>query len=168
MWIFTETGFISAVRKPEYPGVVTVRSRDRKSLEALAAKAQVEIKRSPKGDYPYRVFVGDGPFSEWFLDRGGELEYSNFKNRVAETRGKEFANALNKVWVAMLSVEDAEARSPLNDAAGNPIASGALSGFADLSEEEQIAWAEKAAENLRERVLESEKREINWSEEAGS
>ena len=44
----------------------------------------------------------------------------------------------------------------------------ALSGFADLSEEEQIAWAEKAAENLRARVLESEKREINWSEEAGS
>jgi hypothetical protein len=168
MWIFTETGFISAVRKPEYPGVVTVRSRDRKSLEALAAKAQVEIKRSPKGDYPYRVFVGDGPFSEWFLDRGGELEYSNFKNRVAETRGKEFANALNKVWVAMLSVEDAEARSPLNDAAGNPIASVVLGGFADLSEEEQIAWAEKAAENLRERVLESEKREINWSEEAVS
>jgi hypothetical protein len=168
MWIFTETGFISAVRKPEHPGVVTVRSRDRKSLEALAAKAQVEIKRSPRGDYPYRVFVGDGPFIEWFLDRGGELQYSNFKNRVAETRGKEFANALNKVWVAMLSVEDAEARSPLNDAAGNPLAGDALSGFADLSEEEQITWAEKAAENLRERVLESEKREINWSEEAGS
>jgi hypothetical protein len=158
MWIFTETGFISAVRKPEYPGVVTVRSRDRKSLEALAAKAQVEIKRSPRGDYPYRVFVGDGLFIEWFLDRGGELQYSNFKNRVAETRGKEFASALNKVWEAMLSVEDAEARSPLNDAEGNPIASGVLSAFADLSEEEQIAWAEKAAENLRERVLESEKK----------
>lgn len=168
MWIFTETGFISAVRKPEQPGVVTVRSRDRKSLEALAAKAQVEIRRSPRGDYPYRVFVGDGPFIEWFLDRGGELQYSNFKNRVAETRGKEFANALNKVWVTMLSVEDAEARGPLNDAAGNPIASDVLNGFADLSEEEQIAWAEKAAENLRERVLESEKREINWSEEAGN
>jgi hypothetical protein len=181
MWIFTETGFISAVRKPEYPGVVTVRSRDRKSLESLAAKAQVQIKRSPRGDYPYRVFVSDGPFIEWFLDRGAELQYSNFKNRVVETRGKAFSNALNKVWLAMLSVEDAEARSPLNDADGNPMShsddqkhagenqrANFPRGFTELSEEQQIALAEKAAENLRARVFESERKEVNWSEEADS
>jgi hypothetical protein len=156
MWIFTDTGFISAVRKPEYPGVVTVRSRDRLSLEALATRAQVEIKRSPKGDYPYRVFVGDGPFIEWFLDRGGDLKYSNFKNRVAETRGKEFASALNKVWLAMLAVEDAEARSPLGNLPAD---------LASMSEQEQIAWAEQAAEELREEAIQSEAREVNWSEE---
>jgi hypothetical protein len=156
MWIFTDTGFISAVRKPEYPGVVTVRSRDRLSLEALATKAQVEIKRSPKGDYPYRVFVGDGPFIEWFLDRGGDLKYSNFKNRVAETRGQEFASALNKVWLAMLAVEDAEARSPLGNLPAD---------LAAMSEQEQIAWAEQAAEELREEAIQSEAREVNWSEE---
>jgi hypothetical protein len=159
MWIFTDTGFISAVRKPEYPGVVTVRSRDRLSLEALATKAQVEIKRSPKGDYPYRVFVGDGPFIEWFLDRGGDLKYSNFKNRVAETRGKEFASALNKVWLAMLAVEDAEARSPLGNLPADLTA---------MSEQEQIAWAEQAAEELREEAIASEAREVNWSEEEKS
>ena len=178
MWIFTDTGFISAVRKPECPGVVTVRSRDRESLEALAAKAQVEIKRSPHGDYPYRIFVGDGPFIEWFLDRGSELNYSNFKNRVVQTRGKKFASALNQVWSAMLSVEDDEARSPLLDAEGNSIShSDALprtdhkkhltkvpSDLADLSEEEQIAWAEKAAEDLRKRVFQSEAKEVNWSD----
>jgi hypothetical protein len=159
MWIFTDTGFISAVRKPEYPGVVTVRSRDRLSLEALATRAQVEIKRSPKGDYPYRVFVGDGPFIEWFLDRGGDLKYSNFKNRVAETRGKEFASALNKVWLAMLAVEDAEARSPLDNLPADLTA---------MSEQEQIAWAEQAAEELREEAIASEAREVNWSEEEKS
>ena len=63
MWIFTDTGFISIVRKPEHPGVLTVRARDRHSLELLAAKAGVEIKRSPHGDYPYRVFVGDAEFN---------------------------------------------------------------------------------------------------------
>jgi hypothetical protein len=176
MWIFTDTGFISAVRKPEYPGVVTVRSRDRESLELLAAKAQVEIKRSPHGDYPYRVFVGDGPFIEWFLDRGSELSYSNFKNRVVQTRGKKFASALNQVWAAMLSVEDDEARSPLLDADGNSLSHSDaeprsnhrqnLNDFPeDLSEQEQIAWAEKAAEELRQRVFQSEAREVNWSEE---
>ena len=176
MWIFTDTGFISAVRKPEYPGVVTVRSRDRESLELLAAKAQVEIKRSPYGDYPYRVFVSDGPFIEWFLDRGNDLNYSNFKNRVVQTRGKKFASALNQVWAAMLSVEDDEARSPLLDADGNSIAHSDASPRStqkkqltdvpeDLSEQEQIAWAEKEAEELRQRVYQSEAREVNWSEE---
>jgi hypothetical protein len=115
MWIFTDTGFISIVRKPQHPGVLTVRARDRKSLELLAAKAGVEIKRSPNGDYPYRVFVGDAPFLEWFLDRGGELTYSNFKSRVAESRGAKFAHALGNVWVAMLAVEDGGSRKPLTD-----------------------------------------------------
>ena len=178
MWIFTDTGFISAVRKPEYPSVVTVRSRDRESLESLAAKAQVEIKRSPNGDYPYRVFVGDGPFIEWFLDRGSDLNYSNFKNRVVETRGKQFASALNKVWSAMLSVEDDEARSPLVDAAGNSISHSDATprspkkhltdvpkNFTEFSEQEQIAWAEKAAEDLRKAVFQSEAREPIWSDE---
>ena len=179
MWIFTDTGFISAVRKPEYPGVVTVRSRDRLSLEALAAKAQVEIKRSPKGDYPYRVFVGDGPFIEWFLDRGGDLKYSNFKNRVAETRGKEFASALNKVWLAMLAVEDDEARSPLLDSDGNSLshsdqtARASLNklltqvpeNLAALSEQEQIAWAEMAADKLCEGLSLPEIKGDNRSEE---
>jgi hypothetical protein len=35
----------------------------------------------------------------------------------------------------------------------------------DLSEQEQIPWAEKAAEELRQRVFQSEEREVNWSEE---
>jgi hypothetical protein len=179
MWIFTDTGFISAVRKPEYPGVFTVRSRDRESLETLAAKAQVEIKRSPNGDYPYRVFVSDSSFIEWFLDRGGELQYSNFKNRVAQTRGRNFVSALHNVWEAMLAVEDDEARSPLVDAAGNHLShtdaqprtankkhlTNVPSNLADLTEQEQIAWAEKAAEEIRNKVFESEAREVNWSDE---
>jgi hypothetical protein len=179
MWIFTDTGFISAVRKPEYPGVFTVRSRDRESLESLAAKAQVEIKRSPNGDYPYRVFVGDTAFIEWFLDRGGELQYSNFKNHVAQTRGRHFVSALHNVWEAMLAVEDDEARSPLVDADGNHLAHSDAkprtapkkhltkvpSNLADLTEQEQIAWAEKAAEEIRNKVFESEAREANWSDE---
>ena len=43
MWVFTETGFVSAVKKNDRPDVYTVRSRDRKSLEPLAALAKVEI-----------------------------------------------------------------------------------------------------------------------------
>jgi hypothetical protein len=179
MWIFTDTGFISAVRKPEYPEVVTVRSRDRKSLELLAQKAQVEIKRSPHGDYPYRVFVSDSSFTEWFLDRGSELNYSNFKNRVAQTRGSHFVSALHNVWDAMLAVEDDEARSPLLDANGNFLSHSDAApksnsrnpqtdipeSISDLSEEEQIAWAEHLAEEIRGEVLDSEANEVIWPDE---
>ena len=119
MWIFTDTGFVSAVRKPEHPDLITVRARDRKSLESLAAKANVEIKRSPFGDYPCRVFVSEQSFNEWLIDRTGELNYENFKSRVAETRGLEFASALHDVWVAMLSVEDEDSREMIHDDEGN-------------------------------------------------
>jgi hypothetical protein len=34
-----------------------------------------------------------------------------------------------------------------------------------MSEQEQIAWAEQAAEELREEAIQSEAREVNWSEE---
>jgi hypothetical protein len=76
----------------------------------------------------------------------------------------------------MLSVEDDEARSPLLDADGNSLSHSDAEPRStqkkhltdvpeDLSEQEQIAWAEKAAEELRQRVFQSEAREVNWSEE---
>ena len=112
MWVFSGTGFVSAVRKADRPDVITVRSRDRKSLEPLATKAQVEIKVSPYGDYPYRAFVQPAVFTEWLAEQASQIDYDNFKNRVARTRGYGFVEALHNVWVAMLGAEDA-ARSDL-------------------------------------------------------
>jgi hypothetical protein len=107
MWVFTETGFVSAVLKSDRPDVYTVRSRDRKSLEALATKAAEEIVASPLGDYPFRVFVEPAVFTEWLADQASQIEYSNFKSRVSQTRGLDYTNALHDVWVAMLDTEDA-------------------------------------------------------------
>ena len=111
MWIFTETGFISAVRKPEYPDLITVRSRDRASLKPLADFAAVEIAKSPNGDYPYRTFVDPGLFAQWLFEQAEALDYSNYKSRIAKTRGYEYAHELGRVWSVMLATEDAEARS---------------------------------------------------------
>jgi hypothetical protein len=36
MWIFTETGFVSAVRKSDAPSKVTARARDKQSLQVLS------------------------------------------------------------------------------------------------------------------------------------
>ena len=119
MWIFTETGFVSAVRKDEYPDVLTVRSRDRKSLESLAKLAAVEIAQSPKGDYPYRLFVSADLFGQWAVEQIMGLDYNNFKNQIAQTRGADYAYALHDVWLAMLQTEDAESRKKAGVNASN-------------------------------------------------
>jgi len=107
MWLFTETGFVSAVRKADRPDLVTVRSRDRKSLEPLAQAVSAEIRLSPYGDYPYRAFVEPQVFAEWVGVQAARIDYDNFKNQVAKTRGYDFTHALHNVWVAMLATEDA-------------------------------------------------------------
>ena len=110
MWIFTETGFVSAVRKTERPDVMTVRSRDRQSLEAVTSVTGGEIVASPQGDYPYRAFIAPEAFAAWVADAASQVDYDNFKSRVGRTRGYGYTHALHDVWSAMLSTEDGEAR----------------------------------------------------------
>lgn len=106
MWVFTETGFVSAVKKADQPELITVRSRDRKSLEPLAQLALEEVIETPFGDYQYRVFVNGDLFAKWVAEQANAIDYDNFKNRVAKTRGYGFARALSDVWVAMLKTKD--------------------------------------------------------------
>jgi hypothetical protein len=111
MWIFTETGFISAVRKGPNPKELSVRSRDRLSLEPLAKVAAVEIIKTPNGDYPYRVFVDDQVFAKWLAEEALNVDYSNFKSRVYDTRGDVYAHELSRVWSVMVDTEDEDSRN---------------------------------------------------------
>jgi len=111
MWVFTKNGFVSAVRKKEHPEVLTIRARDRLSLEDLASVAKVEIGKSTTGDYPYRVFVDPKVFADWLAAEAMAIDYDNYKNEVARTRGYGFAGPLSDVWAAMLDVTDAEANN---------------------------------------------------------
>ena len=106
MWLFTQDGFVSAVAHREKPGVLLVRARDKKSLEDLAALTRQKIKTTENADYLYRIEVSKLQFAEWLLDSVDEIDYDNYKNRVHETRGSEFAMPLHEVWHAMLQVED--------------------------------------------------------------
>jgi hypothetical protein len=110
MWIFTKHGFISAVRKNAHPDVLTIRARDKQSLEELIAFTGVELAKSPDGDYPYRVFVKPELFAQWVSSQALAVDYNNFKSEVAKQRGHEFAGPLHNVWSAMLEVEDEDAR----------------------------------------------------------
>lgn len=109
MWLFTETGFVSAVQHRDNPDLLVVRGRDRISLEPLAGSAQTDITTNATSDYPYRTIVSKDLFNTWVSQQIDFLDYPNFKNQVAATRGKKFAHTLGSVWSTMLNAEDEEA-----------------------------------------------------------
>ena len=108
MWLFTNTGFVSAVSNGQD---LMVRSRDRESLKPLAESAKTEILSTPQNDYPYRVNVTHEIFSRWVAHMATGINYMNFKSEVASTIGYDFARPLLKVWSAMHEVEDEGARN---------------------------------------------------------
>jgi hypothetical protein len=107
MWVFTTSGFVSAVYKD---GALQVRSRDRKSLQALSKETNVAIIATPLADYPYRIAITNEQFSKWVSAQAMAVDYKNFKSEVADTLGYGFAKPLNQVWSAMHDVEDSNAR----------------------------------------------------------
>ena len=107
MWIFTTSGFVSAVYKD---GAIQVRARDSKSLEVLAAECEAKIVATPVADYPYRIAISREQFAYWVSKQALGIEYKNFKSEVADTRGSKFSKPLSQVWSVMHDVEDAKAR----------------------------------------------------------
>lgn len=118
MWIFTETGFVSAVADSENPDQLVVRARDRAALEPLQVaifamqEIEVDILNTPNADYPYRLYTDQSVFARWVAHAARDITYTNFKGRCVSTLPVEYQNALHDVWSAMHQVEDAEARLP--------------------------------------------------------
>lgn len=108
MWLFTNTGFVSAVQIDK---ALVVRARDRESLEPIAQLSKKGIQHTPKSDYPYRVTTDHQTFAKWTQHMALHVDYPNFKSEVAQVRGHEYAHALTKVWSDMHQVEDEQARS---------------------------------------------------------
>jgi hypothetical protein len=110
MWIFTQTGFVSAVQHRGNPKLLVVRGRDKLSLEPITARfPELRITSSATSDYPHRVIMAKHQFADWVVDSVEELNYPNFKNQVAKVRDYSFAGLLSKVWGIMLGAEDEDA-----------------------------------------------------------
>jgi hypothetical protein len=117
MWIFTETGFVSAVKKPQDNGLVSLRARNQASLEPIASKFEVKIVNTPRGDYPWRTFITNEQLATWLSETALNLDYSNFKSRAHKVnKSSAFINALHDVWAVMTHTEDADARPRTNPA----------------------------------------------------
>jgi len=110
MWVFTESGFVSAIRHHSEAGKLVIRARDYKSLEGIANAIGLDIEPTPGGDYPYRAVADDSAFAAWLSKQVMGIDYANYKDHMASTRGHDFTDALHRVWTAMQQVEYAKAR----------------------------------------------------------
>ena len=111
MWVFAESGFVSAVRHHSEAGKLVIRARDYKSLEGLANAIGLDIEPTPGSDYPYRTVTDDSAFASWLSKQVMRIDYTNYKDRMEAVRGNDFAGALHAVWSTMRQVEDDDARS---------------------------------------------------------
>lgn len=135
MWIMTTKGFFSAVRDEDNPKRVMVRARDRADLENLVAWANkhpyavgsqtLEIIENQGTDYPCRVFIDKRAWAVFVSDVAVEIDYTNFKSRIAEIpEQRDKGHFYHEVWAAMrrwqgfregVEVTFGPARSSLNE-----------------------------------------------------
>lgn len=113
MWIFTDIGFFSIVRKPddEDEGMVTIRARVRSDLERLKEFYLPSLGVIVEGagtDYRYRARASQNDFAEALRRIGENVGYGNFKNEIAAKQGQHRAHVYGKVWTDLLELEDEE------------------------------------------------------------
>lgn len=116
MWLITTVGFFSVVQKPEdvEAKTLTVRARVREDLEALKAKYLPElgaIQESATNDYRYRASATQAAVARAMAQMIEHLDYSNFKNAVAQHQGRSRSTLYHDVWATLLPLQ----HQPMNE-----------------------------------------------------
>lgn len=110
MWLVTEFGFFSVVRKPgdAEEGMLTVRARVRGDLEALGRRylpTMGPIKTSKANDYRFRARAPRAAVASAMALAVEGIGYANFKSRVRETQGSGREAVLHDVWHALYALQ---------------------------------------------------------------
>ena len=105
MWIVTNFGFFSVVRKPGDTDL-TVRARAKADLEALGNKylPDLQVIKGGGTDYEFRAKVSRQHFADVVKQIALDIDYSNFKNSVAKEQGYDRSDLYHKVWSALQGV----------------------------------------------------------------
>jgi hypothetical protein len=103
MWVFSKTGFVSAVQHRDKPDTLLVRARIKEDLEPLAEFAGAKIIETEDADYRFRCEVKKKTFSKWLSDQAESIDYTNFKNAVHDGTARDAAYM--RVWSAMNSLQ---------------------------------------------------------------
>jgi hypothetical protein len=116
MWVMTQEGFYSVVEyspsmeRGEAPkaqkGSLLVRARVLQDLEALGKYVPgLTIQRDDSADYAFRSIVPRAEWTAFLIAAVEEVDYGNFKNRVASRQGEERAGIYHMVWSALLALK---------------------------------------------------------------
>lgn len=109
MWLFSTTGFFSVVTAEEFGEELQVRARCRNDLDNLRASFLPSLGLSiskPGRDYPWRAFVKRSDFAECLLQMAMAIDYSNYKDAVAQIQGHERTRIYHHVWSACRQIKD--------------------------------------------------------------
>ena len=107
MWLMTNFGFFSIVQKKD-DDVLTVRARAKGDLETLKERYIPTLGHILKGegtDYQYRAKVSREDMAAALGKIIMDIDYSNFKNSVAEKQGNKRARLYGEVWSVLCNLQ---------------------------------------------------------------
>lgn len=83
MWLCTQLGFYSIVRKS--PDEIHIRARSREDLDALtrAIGLPEPVSSYPGSDYPWRILCDTADLTRLFALLAASITYDNFKSAIA-------------------------------------------------------------------------------------
>jgi len=107
MWLFTQFGFFSIVRKKA--GEFHVRARIKQDLENLVRHVELAspIIVTKQADYRYRIVTDADSISRIMRVLAERIDYDNFKGRIGklpDQRGK--SDALHRIWEIMEALQE--------------------------------------------------------------
>jgi len=110
MWLITTFGFFSIVEKPgdRAVGMLTVRARVRSDLEDLKAgylPTLGGIEESSSTDYRYRARAPKADVGAGLAKAALAVDYSNFKNAVAQRQGHAREKLYHGVWDVLYKLQ---------------------------------------------------------------
>ena len=109
MWLITPIGFFSVVQKPvdRKAGVLTIRARVRGDLDTLREKYLPSLEDSVGTDYRYRANAPQAETSAAVARMIADIDYSNFKNKVAKSQGRNRSDVYHDVWSVLNRLQTA-------------------------------------------------------------
>ena len=107
MWLFTKSGFFSAVRHSAKPDTIHVRARFAGDLERLCRAHGVQpcVKATPRGDYRWRMDFKRGEWARIAAEEAQAIDYTNFKDAAHDGTVRD--DAYMEVWSDLRGAQDA-------------------------------------------------------------
>jgi 8-oxo-dGTP pyrophosphatase MutT (NUDIX family) len=128
MWIFSTDGFYSIALKPG-DTTLTIRARCAEDLDRLRERWLPTLGPTIVGagtDYPVRASCERRDLADALMAQIMDLDYSNFKGRLAQTLGGKHVEAAHQVWEVMHLLEKKASETTKRPPAGMAAAYGGV------------------------------------------